>query len=446
MGILILDVDNTIISQDYRKLQILKDLCSSNNIIIEEIKQSYNLGNILPKFQIEEEKFWKIFFSAKYQTGEYLKPIPHSILAIQKIADEGHKIIFISGRPVKCEQEKNDFVKTLSDLGYYKKGMEAYIMEVQDSLDNPKKAAELARDFKRKQIEIICKHANEIIVGIGDTPDDISVYSEFNVCPILFKNYFAAEDVIKVNKSLSRIDFLEMNSWHEAPIIMQSLCSSKNVLDQLIQTHIDQYSSYLGELDQKNNIQLAISFFIGTGLFVLWLQPAPKAPFYFQVSIRILNLICLLLTSLSVIYSIRGFSSRHSRGKKSGSCLTTEKFLKSLFLAIKGDRIIFQDNPSWASQEIRKGPDRRRMMAHLAFFQKEFDSLDPAIIRNELLYDLRAMNYQKIYPEHIARTFLLIAIFLSFILLFIYPFSDEISKLFTWLYNCAIQYLILLFS
>ncbi|MCL4400868.1 hypothetical protein M1316_02765, partial [Candidatus Parvarchaeota archaeon] len=132
MAVLIIDVDNTIIDQNYRKLIILKetfyDLKSlTDEEIIKEIKKDYDLKNILYKrilvlslfkrkkvlylFKRNSEKvrkFWEIFYSSKYQTEEYLKPILNSQWVIEKMANEGHKIIFLSGRAIQCDSDKDN--------------------------------------------------------------------------------------------------------------------------------------------------------------------------------------------------------------------------------------------------------------------------------------------------------------------------------------------------
>lgn len=421
MAIIIIDVDNTIIDQDSRKLRILKETLRLDSLDINEIRKSFDLEGFLINKDLKNT-FWNDFFSSKYNTVEYLNPIPWSQWAIQKIAEKGYKIIFISGRPIRNDSEENEFKDTLINFGFYKEGMEIIVMRVEKSFDDPGKADDAMKEFKEIQIEKICKTAQEPIIGIGDTPDDISVYSKFEIYSLLFRNYFSAKDVIDIT-GLSKFEFLEIQSWRDVPLVIESLCGSEETFDEIIKIHIGQYSSYLGDLDQKNNIQLVISFFVGTALLWLWSKEMPGANTSFVA--LIISGLCGVF--LSILFSIWGYASRYSRGVHSGQIIKG-KFLKDLASILLGRRIIHEKSATEDAIVLRKMSTQKKKMAHLIFCKERYDAIDPVIARNELLYDLRSINYQKIYPEYLARTFLIIALFIALITFLIHPFMVQSTR------------------
>lgn len=70
----------------------------------------------------------------------------------------------------------------------------------------------------------------------------------------------------------------------------------------------------------------------------------------------------------------------------------------------------------------------QQRLAHLAFFQRNYGTYDPVLIRNQRMLDMRALNYEKIYPEVCARRTLIIGLcfaFVCFILVLIMAYIPQ---------------------
>jgi hypothetical protein len=125
------------------------------------------------------------------------------------------------------------------------------------------------------------------------------------------------------------------------------------------------------------------------------------------------------LCFLPIIFSIRSFASRHTRGQRFGELISLKKFrknIKHIFFILIGKTICPVDSPIEDAELARKehGKPQQRL-AHLAYFQRNYGTYNPELIRNQRMLDMRALNYEKIYPEVCARRTLIVSLCLAFV-------------------------------
>ena len=134
----IIDIDGTAIDVSARAAEALKEAGTTNR------------------------EFWEIMFDP-----EMLKldtPIPGVKECLQELAKKG-KIFYVSGRRTTVQQVTEDQIK---DFGYPK-----------GTVILRKKGVK-TKDFKIETINRL-KTSYNVVCGIGDTPDDMEVYTETDI-------------------------------------------------------------------------------------------------------------------------------------------------------------------------------------------------------------------------------------------------------------------------
>jgi predicted secreted acid phosphatase len=134
----IIDIDGTVIDVSARAAEALKEAGTTNR------------------------EFWEIMFDP-----EMIKldtPIPGVKECLQELAKKG-KIFYVSGRRSTVQEVTEDQIK---EFGY-----------PEGSVILRKKGVK-TRDFKKETIERL-KKSYDVVCGVGDSPEDIEVYTETDI-------------------------------------------------------------------------------------------------------------------------------------------------------------------------------------------------------------------------------------------------------------------------
>ncbi|MBA7710908.1 hypothetical protein ES703_119858 [subsurface metagenome] len=297
---------------------------------------------------------------------------------------------------------------------------------------------ELTEDeINSRSLEWKCKFISEYasqkpaLAGISDTPEDVSIFAKLGIPSILFRSHGKENELRRRIEEITRNEFISksvqfVSDWQQIPYIVTTLDKAEEELADLVRTHTREYTSFLGDLDAKARLLLVIATFLGASFFgISWHAFSQLGSLQCTVSkildwaLSVIGGMGLISSLLSMAFSIRAFGSRHTRGVRIGTMISIERWKRffSNFLPILfGKEVRRPDSPIEEANLAReeKGLPMRRL-THLAFFQRHYSTYDPVLIRNQRMLDMRALNYEKIYPEVYARRMLFIGLVLIFI-------------------------------
>jgi len=217
-----------------------------------------------------------------------------------------------------------------------------------------------------------------------------------------------------------------VSDWQQIPYTVTTLDKSEDELSGLVRMHTNEYTSFLSDLDAKARSLLVIATFLGASFFgISWHAFSQSGSLQCLVSkilgwaLSVIGGMGLISSLLSMAFSMRAFGSRHTRGVSIGKMVSIEhwkSFFNKFFSIIFGKEVCPPGSPIEEANLARKEKGLLlRRLTHLAFFQRHYGTYDPVLIRNQRMLDMRALNYEKIYPEVYARRMLLIGLVLMFI-------------------------------
>lgn len=420
---IIVDVDNTLVDQVPRKTQALKTI-GIDNVSEEVIKQDFSLRSVLRGS--DREAFYRIILGPDLQ--DHLVAFPGAVRFLNELKQD-YRILYITARP---GVQRDLTVDLLERLGFPKPGEEGVDLALWPLESD---IAELSEeDVEAKSVEWKQAFASErasseqVVAAISDTSGDVSAFAKLGIPSILFHSHGKPKDLrAEIEQSIgSRFlsDSIQLTTdWQVVAHLVRSLDRSEEELVDLVKTHSTEYASFLGDLDAKARLLLVLATFLGTSFFaVLWYVvsqlnlPLDTTSTILYWGLGVAGALGLTASLLAMAFCMRAFGSRHTRGLAIGGFITLgglPHFFRNFIPVILGKKPCPPGSPVEEAQLPRKGQEALlRRLIHLAFFQRHYGTYDPAIVRNQRMLDLRALNYTKIYPEIYARTMLFAAILL----------------------------------
>jgi len=398
---IIIDIDNTIIDQNTRKAYILQDILGRRDISSIEINKDFALKSIMKKLTHEEqEKFWAEFLSPRHYKGSkglIIKCYEGCSYALNQMSKK-FRIIYVTARP-DVDGQKEELLTQLSEsnLPMPSTGTnELYLMPLKELPLSHEDFTEKAKKYKLKLIKKLASSHN-IFVGIGDTKEDIIAFKSVNIIAIQFSY-----------PSFKQRQFIEsdlyFSKWQDIKNAVNLLTDKSNPLAELQQLHIKEYGEWLGDLDSKSRFLLIIdTALFATATSILIRETAFPSSLLFLISI--------ISSIIAMIFCIRSFSSRRIRGIKGGITISLAgRTLTNLWRCLIGYKPIPPGSPIEESEIVRNAKNSRKKVSHIQFFMNNYGTLDPETVMNLRLYELRALNYIKIYGEQWGRRFTFLSI------------------------------------
>lgn len=413
---LIVDIDNTIISQDFRKKSILSDIFKEE---IEIVEGDFDLTKTFLKYQhiknISDERikelkreFEKIFFGSGYYEKRISDIIDNSNEVLQTIKNKV-QIYYVTSRfetlrKITCEQ--------LKDLGFPEVDNTRNCLFMMPDLkvslsDFPQASLKFKNEVLK---ELALKH--EIIAGIGDTPEDMICFNSNNIMAILYSNYYFQSDIElvfeKESITFDPYGIIEFSSWKEINLYLSMLISTESspLMDR-VKNDSNTYSKWMSDLDNKAYLLLIVSTACTTLIiFLLNIDRIKASWLVYPV------LLSSVLAVLSIILSIRAFGSKNTSSKSASIGLNIRNSIgspKNIFKCLLG-REIKPLGPITDHYNVHSS--RYSKNAYIKFYKDRYGTIEPTEIESLKLFEIRAANYAKIYPEILARTFLIIALLL----------------------------------
>lgn len=197
--LVICDIDNTILINLKRKQQSIKEV--TGEVVSREIlSREYDIQSRLLKGK-QADKFYDIFLSDKHIHLD--ESIPHSANVLNDIVNKDYVLVYLTGR----HDSPNDSMKKETLEWLKKHGFPVPNNNVRLFMKEDRHVSD--DEYKNRAIPEILS-IGRAIVGIGDTPDDATIYSKYGIKPVIFFTGFFSEGELKVNK-----DVIIVDDWRE---------------------------------------------------------------------------------------------------------------------------------------------------------------------------------------------------------------------------------------
>ena len=411
---IVIDVDNTIIDTAVRKQNLLASNFNSQ-VDIDTIRRDYHLVDILGPHSKMSKEFFK-----SLEEADQIKKFPAPAISgapntIRWFREKGFHVIFLTARPETCrtvtiEELDREGIPCPTDDLVMREGEDGSSITIHETLE-----------FKKKCYQRLSDN-HKIIAGIGDRPEDALAAQSVNVPAIILKSTSTEQDLINI-KSRETTGIQVANSWLEIATLLEQLRSGISQMEKLRELFISQYSRWLYDVDEKIKSIIAISAILST---IVGHQLLQIKSFSHE---HIFLIVTLFLSISSVLYSIRGLTSRRTSGRFASIELKghIKQFVAILFgrpeawLYRKGDAIE-------GYYLLRKLPVKEQASAHLQFFYTEYETYNPEALLNLRMAELRSAVYSKSYAERIASNLLIFATISLFLWIIIYTLNSVLLK------------------
>lgn len=395
---IIVDIDNTLIDTAQRKQKILKQNFS-RDIDLGKIRDDFDLKLVFEKDESERQSFFNQLDSANGIKSFTAPLFPLAKETIESLYKEGIDIVFLTARPEKL---KKATIEELNKLGIDTALSPIYFKSNKYSSDDNK-------EYKSK----IIKQLGEqyfIITLVGDRLEDIYAAAQNYIPSILLTSTTQPSEILSANIT-NQVGFQSCADWNEVVMTIRLYISGSKEVEEFRKQMIDLYSSWLGEIDSKLNVSVAIAGILcGLSATILFNLSEKKFGNYIEY-IQLYWLLLIFLTALiALVFAIRGITSRATSGEESGKAIgiRIKQGFSILFgtyknEALKGDAISeFND--------FKKYDTIQKASAHRRYFYTRYNTHDPDVWWNFRFFSIRAANYSKLYGERFASFFLIVSI------------------------------------
>ena len=256
-----------------------------------------------------------------------------------------------------------------------------------------------ATDFKQKELAELAKDY-DVIAAVGDRPSDISAGLAQQIPGILLRTTLSKEQV-RGYADNRQVHICE--TWVAVAAALQLIDAGRRDSRALRDTLSSQYALWLRDIDEKCRTVVTVAAALSaiSGHYLL----DPAVPPYFSI----LALFAFLCSVLSMVYAIRGFTSRSiSHGAipvrtHLGQWFSILLGVPARWMRITGDAID-------QYEELKKATELDQSRVHLHLLFRRYPTLDADARLNLRLFELYAANYAKLYAERLASQLLIIAV------------------------------------
>lgn len=428
MNTILVDIDNTLLSQNRRKQKILFDLFSIE-ISIQEISKDFSLERTLEKIadkkklayndakNMFEEKF---FSNLYYDELDLFDVIGNSNNILTELCRQNaFEVIYLTSRnPALLAYTKAQLIA--KNYPYADDDHIVFAEVTSDKLDNYSDNSFAA---KEAAIGSLCK-THQIIAHIGDLASDAAASYFHEVTSIVLSSsenniIESVSKLIKINTSeIDPYGILCIPDWADIKDYLLNRTGQSSSIADSCKVHAENYASWMSDLDQKSSLILVIATFSSSIFFsILTDDGIPPIKLIFAG-------IGFIFALISMYSAISSFSSRVTHGN--------ESILKVLFSVLTRNYKSSTFSPIHESNTAAKTKFPENIGAK--YIYRRFQTFNEDTFSAKNMVNLRAANYQKIYPEYLAKVLLIASIILLFLIAFsgFFPsshtdYADQIS-------------------
>jgi hypothetical protein len=318
---------------------------------------------------------------------------------IQWLTNQGVDVHYVSGRPESLR------AVTLAELASH--GLPVASERLHLSPRAPgglsPRDSESGTETKARAIREVMRRCS-VVAMVGDRPEDVEAASRTGVQAILLTSTMGSSDQTGVAGGVVAV----CASWPEVAVALANRLSGDEEVRHQRQQFIDNYVTWLGEIDSKSQTTILIS-----GALSALTTPVLTGD-HFNFHVDWLLVVVLLLSIVSMVYAIRSFTSRYTSGALTARAIPVRlKQLVAILLDAPASWKTVPDDALRQYEALKTADAPTQAHAHLRFFDERYQTRDPDALLNLRLYEMRAANYSKLYPERLASKLLVLAIVVS---------------------------------
>lgn len=424
---IVVDIDNTIVSQAKRKQKIVLKLFDKNIDTAEFIKD-YSMNSIIYNYLSEyssakvREDIARLLFSDEYQSPDDYLEIDDAKLFLNLLNGK-FNILYLTSRT------ENLRYATLDMLNYFgfPVNPDSTELKLMPELDQSMSLSDfelLSFEFKKEAIRVFSQD-HYIVAGIGDTLSDVEAYLANNISAVLFESHESEQMVFELlkeknNKPVDPFSIIGLSQWSDIYEYLIYLHGDESSISKICSSQINDYSSWLQDLDSKSQLILVVATFCATITFQTIISSSFNSIFF-----TVLTLACLLSSLAAVWYAIQSFASRVTHGNEDALILLFPRLFGKLKKRSGNSSPSFQ-MPLREKTELYNSKFSKNGCAK--YVLKRYGTYSNPEILSKSLYSLRAANYEKMYPEFKARIMLYITVILMATLGISFVFSMILTK------------------
>jgi len=391
---IIIDIDDTVLDLGDRRLFFFKKHFPKAKIPENQIRKDVKLDFLGDKSSITSQSFLEDFSDPEVVSKVHLSSIPGSQEAIQSLINQGFEIVFLTARHRPLEE---DTLESLKRIGFEPDIYTLYMFDEYNPLDPDSTISE--QEYKKGVIQKISSISN-VVAAIGDRISDMHAAIDAKVPAIMLNSTCCDIEEWNSLNTLNHVGLYRYDSWSEILLSIGRLQVGSSQMEELRQNFSNQYSSWLQNLNSLAAIDVTIASIIAA-----FSSQAVLNETLHSFS-RVAVLPSLILALLSIIFAIRAFTSRYTSGPDVNNSIIP-KLKQTLYILF--DTGVNQHKKGDAIDEyiqLKKETEFTQSRAHLDFFYKRYGTYNPNALANLRLYEMRAVNYAKAYPEHISSSLL----------------------------------------
>lgn len=394
---IVIDIDNTIVDTAIRKHSILKTILKNQPFPLKKIRLNFMLSKFLTETQ---SNYFFSILSSQAGISKHRAPLFDNVLeTINWIHSLNIKIFFLSGRPLK---QKKETLHELETLKINKKIFDLLLFQEANTDKKPNYQSETT--FKENKIKDL-KKKYDVIASIGDRPSDIEASLKADVTPILYTSTCTNKEIQQISNIPAKNIFICYN-WLEIKKSITIILNDNNGIEMARASFTDQYSTWLKDLDGKCTILVTLAAAVAaiTGKIILDNNKSSDENIFF--------IFPFILSIISMIYSIRAITSRHTSGLSASKNIGIK--LQQWFSILFNFPEKWKNIPNDAIDEYEKLRKKKKSViknSHYDFFYSRYDTYDTDSLKNLRLYELRASNYSKLYAERLSSQCLIWSIY-----------------------------------
>lgn len=400
---LVVDLDNTILDTSHRKRVLLtRHFSDGESPTLEAVRADYRLTSVLGD---PASEFYRTFFRELDSTVTIstvpAPPFDGAVGALNSL--DWCDVFIVTGRPNTAKET------TLKELA--KIGLETCAQHLIcfDGEMNEASREHLLTEFKAQVVRDLTS-SREVVAVIGDQPSDFRAAHQNHVPCILLRSTLSLSEI----DPLYREDHVGLDvceSWAEIESRIAHLREGAHEMRRLREMLTSQYSAWLKDIDDKARLVVTVAAAVATvsGSFLLRQaggqagEAAPVSRYCFVGS--------LLLATVSMLYAIRAFTSRYIGGAAGGKAVGVRVRQWVSVLLGWPDRWTYREGDAIDEyRRLRESSVTVQAQAHVLFFRRRYRTHHPRALLNLRMFELRQLNYAKIYPERIASQLLAVSI------------------------------------
>lgn len=408
MKVILVDIDNTLLSQNRRKQKILFDTFGVE-ISLEKISRDFSLETtikgIAHKKEIDYQKAKadfeaKFFSNLYYDDTDLFDVIGNSNYVLNELYQENEfEVIYLTSRdPELAEQTLAQLVSK-----NYPCVDDKHVIFARAKEENLENYGCQSFNAKKEAIRLLRKQYH-IIAHIGDQASDAASSYIHDISSVVLSDN--EEGILKavaelLNSEIDQIDpygILCIPKWDDIKEYLFNRLGKSSSISDACNIHAENYASWMADLDQKSSLILVISTF-SASIFLSFMTDHGT-----QLLLLCLSGLGFLFSLISMFFAIKSFSSRVTHGR--------ENILKVLFSYFKRD---YKSNVFSPLHERKKaGATTFQENLGAKYLYRRFSSFNGDCFSAKNMINLRAANYEKIYPEFCAKLCLIVSIFFLF--------------------------------